>query len=106
MRYVVSYPRLSRITRKKGTGYLRFRSLDDWLAFCRAAAPLVAPFFAGALPRPTGAAAFLVFAAAGRLVLVFAAGAARLNAFEDRSSVSRAFASDARALRWTSANRI
>ena len=33
MRYVVSYPRLSRITRRNGTPYLRFFGLDDLEAF-------------------------------------------------------------------------
>jgi hypothetical protein len=71
--------------------------------------PAQAGAFLQALPRATGAAAFLVFAAAGRLVFDFSGRALTAfedRSFEDRSTLSLALASDARALRWTSANRI
>ena len=42
MRYVVSYPRLSRSTRRNGTPYLRFFGLDDLEAFLVTLAVFVA----------------------------------------------------------------
>jgi hypothetical protein len=53
MRYVVSYPRLSRITRRNGTSYFRFWALDVRAAGFFLAAVLRAVFFV------VGAAAFL-----------------------------------------------
>src|SRR5262245_16245744 len=55
IRYVVSYPRLSRMTRRKGTDYLRFCALDAGAAF-----------LVGALAAPRRAAAAL--ALSGRAV--------------------------------------
>src|SRR5688572_15589949 len=67
IRYVVSYPRLSRMTRRNGTtGYLRFCGLEA--AACRGAGPLVA--------RRTAATFF--FAATGRVFVALVPPAARL----------------------------
>src|ERR671911_230225 len=79
IRYVVSYPRLSRMTRRNGTaGYRRFGVRD-------------AAFRAGDL------------AAAGRRAGGFGAG---LGAGWDFGAVSAARAFSAAADRWTSAKRI
>src|SRR5688572_23601624 len=70
MRYVVSYPRLSRITRRKGTGpYLRFKLFEAEADFrdallvsarredAEALARTAAGRFARAVERPAGLAA-------------------------------------------------
>src|SRR5687768_6721216 len=80
MRYVVSYPRLSRMTLRKGTtgpAYLRFWARDEPADFLprTAAAREGAVFFAAVFLARTGAAG--AARRAGRAAVVRAAGAVR-----------------------------
>src|SRR5688500_3949456 len=100
MRYVVSYPRLSRMTRRNGTTYFRFCVLEGRAAvFFRAAAERT-PFFLAAALRALLVAAARAGRAAGRLARGRAAGAGR-------GAAVRAFGSGARvAYRGTRVKRI
>src|SRR5215510_6571438 len=81
IRYVVSYPRLSRMTRRNGTGYLRFWALDADAVF-RAGA-LAAPR-RGAAALPLAGRALETGVGAARRAAVFGR-AAGVGAFEARA---------------------
>src|SRR3990167_8980409 len=95
IRYVVSYPRLSRITRRKGTGYLRFcRERRDVLL---RAAPFLGPVPRDAATvRRRGLPAWERPAAAGR----------RADLVRARPEAARLLSSDVREDRCTSVKRI
>ena len=81
IRYVVSYPRLSRMTRRKGTGYLRFWALAG--AALRAGD--LAATRRGAAARVFEVRAFAAGVGATRRAAVFAALAGGADALAARA---------------------
>ena len=107
IRYVVSYPRLSRITRRNGTSYLRFCVLEERLTFFRVLAARATLFFPAGLRReaPPVAADRLAGRADGRLDRVRLGVADRFASFVTLGT-ARLLPSGDRTDRCMSVNRI